>query len=63
MINNMDHMRMNEPLEDWALILSDFDRDLNICHNFKTIRGRAFIFNNMYIPCDESFPFIPKLLT
>ena len=36
--------------------------EFNICHNIRTIRDRAFIFH-MYIPCDEAFPFIPKLLT
>ena len=47
---------------------SDFDRHLymsenfNICPNLLTIRGRAFIFN-MYIPCDETFPFIPNFFT
>ena len=36
---------------------------LNICHNFWTIRCRAFIFNNMYIPYDGAFLFIPRLLS
>ena len=34
----------------------------NICHNFSTIRGSAFIFY-MYSPCDEAFLFIPNRLT
>ena len=37
-------------------------KNLNLSHNFWTIRGRAFIFH-VYIPYDEAFPFIPTFFT
>ena len=50
---------------DLVTLTMTFDlhtQKFNICHNFWTIRGRAFTFH-MYIPCDEAFTFILKLLT
>ena len=37
-------------------------KNFNIGHNFWTVSDRAFIFH-MCIPCDKTFPLIPKFLT
>ena len=41
----------------WPLIY--ISKNLSFCHNFWTIRGRAFIIHTC-IPCDETCPFKPS---
>ena len=37
-------------------------KNFNLAHNSWTNIGRAFIFH-MCIPCDKTFPWVPKFLT
>ena len=37
-------------------------KNFNLAHNSWTALGRAFIFH-MCIPCDKTFPWVPKFLT
>ena len=37
-------------------------KNFNLAYNSWTIIGRAFIFH-MCIPCDKTFPWVPKFLT
>ena len=37
-------------------------KNFNLAYNSWTTIGRAFIFH-MYIPCDKTFPWVPKFLT
>ena len=45
-----------------TLKLTYFQKNFNLGHRFLTRRGRAFILH-MYIPCDKTFPWVPKFLT
>ena len=47
----------------WPWSLTYFKKkNFNLGHSFLTKRGRAFILH-MYIPCDKTFPWVPKFLT
>ena len=48
----------------WPSTLTYISKHFNLCHNLWTLKvnGRAFIFH-MYIPCDEAFTIMPKVLT
>ena len=37
-------------------------KNFNLAHNSWTTIGKAFIFH-MCIPCDKTFPWVPKFLT
>ena len=44
------------------LVTLTFDlllKNFNLGHSFLTRRGKAFILH-MYIPCDKTFPWVPK---
>ena len=53
---------MDTKIFDLVTLTSKFDlllKNFNLGHSFLTRRGRAFIFH-LYIPCDKTFPWIPK---
>ena len=56
---------MGTKMFDLVTLTLKFDlllKNFNLSHCFLTRRGRAFIFH-LYIPCDKTFPWVPKFLT
>ena len=53
---------MGTKIFDLVALTLKFDllsKNFNLGHRLLTRRGRAFIFH-MYIPCDKTFPRVPK---
>ena len=58
-------LSMGTKIFDLVTLTLTFDlllKNFYLGHNFLTRRGSAFIFH-IYIPCDKTFPWVPKVLT
>ena len=56
---------MSTKIFDLVTLTLKFDlllKNFNLGHNFLARRGRDFILH-MYIPCDQTFPWVPTFLT